>query len=596
MTDDTHKIEDYISGKMVNDTPEEIEAVQVFSKRLVEDFGYKKNQIQTHPQFRAKTAPSGKEKYPIDITIFKSDKKTYDNVYIIVECKQPSRKDGLVQLNIYLNLVPSVEFGIWFNGKEHLYLRKVSDPKHGLTWQEIPDIPKRGQRVEDIGLYKRKDLLIPANLVSEFNDLRNHLAGNVTGITRDEAFAQEIINILFCKIHDEMERAPEEQVKFRTGIDESKNIVKERIEELFKEVKETYDDVFEENDSIKLDDDAIVYIVGALQKFVIKDAERDAIGDAFEVFIGPALRGSDGQFFTPRNVVKMAVDMIDPQIDDYVIDPSCGSGGFLIIALEHMWDKIEKNGKKKKWDRDTITRKKKDLATKFIQGIDKDSFLAKVTKAYMAIIGDGRGGIFSENSLYRKSEWKDNTNSKIELGKYNVLFTNPPFGIKIPIRGENVLSQFHLAKKWRYDKKKNTWIEGSIYENKRPPQVLFIERCLELLREGGRMAIVLPDSIVGNKTDGYIRKFILSKAKLLAVVDCPIETFANHTKTSVLVLEKKSDGYTKKYPIFMAIAKKCGHDRRGKEIHKINSKGKKIPDDDFPLISEKYKEFRRGSR
>ena len=156
-------------------------------------------------------------------------------------------------------------------------------------------------------------------------------------------------------------------------------------------------------------------------------------------------------------------------IDDYVIDPSCGSGGFLIIALEHMWDKIEKNGKKKKWDRDTITRKKKDLATKFIQGIDKDSFLAKVTKAYMAIIGDGRGGIFSENSLYRKSEWKDNTNSKIELGKYNVLFTNPPFGIKIPIRGENVLSQFHLAKKWRYDKKKNTWIEGSIYENKRPP-------------------------------------------------------------------------------------------------------------------------------
>ena len=129
-----------------------------------------------------------------------------------------------------------------------------------------------------------------------------------------------------------------------------------------------------------------------------------------------------------------------------------------------------------------------------------------------------------------------------------------------------------------------------------PPQVLFIERCLELLREGGRMAIVLPDSIVGNKTDGYIRKFILSKAKLLAVVDCPIETFANHTKTSVLVLEKKSDGYTKKYPIFMAIAKKCGHDRRGKEIHKINSKGKKIPDDDFPLISEKYKEFRRGSR
>ena len=149
------------------------------------------------------------------------------------------------------------------------------------------------------------------------------------------------------------------------------------------------------------------------------------------------------------------------------------------------------------------------------------------------------------------------------------------------------------TKKWNYDKKKKIWSEGGEITDKRPPQILFIERCLQLLRDGGRMAIVLPDSIVGNKTDGYIREFILSKAKLLAVVDCPIETFANHTKTSVLCLEKKSGKDEKEYLIFMAIAEKCGHDKRGKEIYKLNSKGEKIVDDDFPEIIEAYKKFKR---
>ena len=127
--------------------------------------------------------------------------------------------------------------------------------------------------------------------------------------------------------------------------------------------------------------------------------DRDAVGDAFEVFIGPALRGSEGQFFTPRNVVKMMVDILDPQPEEMIIDPACGSGGFLIVALEHVWQKLEREAKKKKWSTVQLDRKRREVASKFFRGIDKDSFLAKVTKAYMAIIGDGRGGVFCENSL-----------------------------------------------------------------------------------------------------------------------------------------------------------------------------------------------------
>ena len=200
---ESNVIHDYITNNIVKTGAKEHEmAVNVFSKKLVEDLLYSKNQIQTIPQFRVKVSPSGKEKYPVDITVFRDENKSYDNVLMLVECKQPNRKDGRTQLDIYLNLVPSVELGVWFNGNEHLYLWKVRDPKtQRWIWKEIPDLPKRGQRVEDIGLYKKKDLKVPIELKSVFNDIRNYLAGNAVGITNDIDFAQQIINLLFCKLH-----------------------------------------------------------------------------------------------------------------------------------------------------------------------------------------------------------------------------------------------------------------------------------------------------------------------------------------------------------------------------------------------------------
>jgi len=581
-------VHDYITGEIVRKgVKEHREAVNIFSKKLIEELGYSKKQIQTIPQFRVKVSPSGQEKYPVDIVVFRDENKSYDNVLMLVECKQPNRRDGKKQLDIYLNLVPSVELGVWFNGKEHLYLWKVRDPKtKRWIWKEIPELPKKGQRVQDIGLYRRKDLEKPKNLKQVFNDIRNHLAGMTTGITRDEAIAQEIINLLFCKIDDEINTSLEEQLRFRAGVEESPQEVKKRIVDLFAEVRKEYDDVFEEGDRIKLDAESIVYVVGELQRYAITEAERDAIGDAFEVFIGPALRGTEGQFFTPRNVVKMAIEMLDPQIGEYIIDPACGSGGFLIVALEYVWNKLEKEAKRKGWSKEYLAGKRKELASKFIAGIDKDSFLAKVTKAYMAIIGDGRGGIFCENSLVPPEEWNPKTRQKIELGKFDVLITNPPFGAKIPVKGERILRQYELGFKWKFNKETKKWERTNKLQDKQPPQILFIERCLQLLKPGGRMGIVLPDGILGNVTDGYIRKFILDKAKILAVVDMPPETFqpSTSTKTSLLFLQKKKEGEKiENYPIFMAVAEKCGHNRRGKPIE----------EDDFPEIAQEFKKFRK---
>ena len=209
-----------------------------------------------------------------------------------MQAEEPQRWGGPAQANLDMS---AAELGVWFNGDEHVYLRKVHQRSGAGEYAELPNIPRYGQRVEDIGLFKRKDLVRPSNLKAVSRDLRNHLAGSTTGITRDEALAQEIINLLFCKILDEQETAPENTVTFRAGIDESGKEVKRRILALFEKVKTAiYDDVFSKMDTITLDPESVRYVVGELQNYCVMEADRDAIGEAFEVFIGPALRGSEG--------------------------------------------------------------------------------------------------------------------------------------------------------------------------------------------------------------------------------------------------------------------------------------------------------------
>ena len=579
MNKKTKFITDYISSKKIHDTPEEREAVQIFSKRLVEEYGYNKLQIQTRPQFKVKESPSGKEKYPVDIAVFQDNKKIYSNLSMIVECKRKIRQDGIKQLKIYMSL-SSAQIGIWFNGSDHAYLQKFLDDEGNVTYQTLPEIPKKGQSIRDIGKHKRQDLQPPKNLKSVFKDIRNHLVGMTTGITRDEALAQEIINILFCKIWDELYTNPNDMVTVRAGIDDTVTDVKQRISNLFSnKVKKEYSDVFAESDIISLDDNSLFYVVSSLQNYCITEADRDAIGEAFEVFIGPALRGGEGQFFTPRNAVRMIVDILDPDTNELVIDPACGSGGFLIVVLEKIWKKIDEDGKKKKWTSETIAFKKKELASKLLFGIDKDAFLAKVTKAYMALMGDGRGGVFCENALQPIEKWNTKTQDTIELDKFNIIITNPPFGSKIKVEGETILSQFNLANTWKRDKTSKIWTMQSKMEKKQPPQILFIERCLQLLKDGGRLGMMLPESLFANPSHGYIVEFLKKHGEITGLISLPDELFQpyTHAKTCVLFF-KKTESKKEDYPIFMGIADYCGHD----------SRGNKIPFDDIPKIQQQY--------
>ena len=259
---------DYVAEIEVKASPEEIQAVQPFEKILVEDYGYPKEYLLTHPQYRVKVRPSdNKKEYPVDIAVFSNTTKDDDSAYIIVECKKKSRKDGRSQLESYLRFSKAV-LGVWYNGDERLFLRKHE--KDGrVDFEEIPNIPRFGQRVEDIGKFKRSDLKTTHNLKSTFKAIRNHLAANTVGATRDEVLAQQLINIIFCKIYDERFTEPDEIVSFRAGIDESAAEVTKRILDLFDKVKRKYKEVMDKDDVISLDPESIMYVVGELQNYCL---------------------------------------------------------------------------------------------------------------------------------------------------------------------------------------------------------------------------------------------------------------------------------------------------------------------------------------
>lgn len=574
---------DYISGQQLKATPEEVEAVQVFARILVEDYGYPKDHIQTRPQFHVKVRPSDvKKEYPVDIAVFTDSERTDDSISIIVECKKKNRKDGRSQLENYMTL-SKAQLGVWFNGEERLYLYKKNEENGHVIFQEIPNIPKFGESIDDIGALKRKDLIPTHNLKSTFKAIRNYLAANAVGATRDEVIAQQLINVIFCKIFDERWTGQDSVVNFRVGINDDKSKIRERVVKLFDNVKEKYHEIFTKEDTITLDEGSIAYIVGELQNYCLLDAERDVLSDAFETFIGHALKGGQGQFFTPRNVIRMMVEILDPKPTEMLIDPACGSGGFVIESLRYIWDKVRAQCNDLGWSHEAIREEEIDRANTCIRGIDKDYFLSKLAKSYMAIMGDGKGGIFCEDSLERPENWSTKTRQKIHMGDFDIVLTNPPFGSKIPVTGEDKLKQYDLAHKWKNKKGTNEWEKGKLAD-KEAPQILFIERCLQLLKEGGRMAIVLPEGIYGNSQLGYIRRWLLDKGRVLAIIDIPFETFMPNTstKTSILVFQKLSSvNIPDDYPIYMAVAETCGHDRRGNETGS----------DDISLISQDFKKW-----
>jgi len=584
-------ISDYATKKPVDIRKPEEEVRQEYEKTLCEDYGYSKEQLDIEVKIqRGEKNNKKNEKERADIVIFKTNDKTkrdqHCDILGIVETKKPNKKDGLKQLMSYMSAT-SCLWGVWTNGEQIEYVYK--DPESGtLKPNYIFQIPNKGETFEDIGRIS-KDSLIPAkNLKPIFRRMYYTLYSN-TNISRKEKLGSEMMRLIFCKIYDEkfdLDKQPE----FRIGFKDTPEEVKKRIEKLWKNVKLYLEDdgIFEKSEKIILDAKSIMYIVGELEKFSLLETDKDVVGDAFEVFAERQFVGEKGEYFTPRPVVKMAVDIIDPQPREMVLDPACGSGGFLIYALEHVWRRMKESPK---YNGKHLEELKGEFARKYFYGMDKEIDLVKICKAYMSIIGDGRSNVVKADSLKSPENWEEITRDVMtkngkDLKKFDVILTNPPFGSKIKVKHEWILKNYDLGHKWEL--KDGEWKKTN-KTKETEPQILFIELCLKLLKDGGRMAIVLPDGVFGNPTDGYIREWIKSQAEILAVIDCPHTTFMphTHTKTSVLVLRKWDNDKKKNYPILMSILEKCGHDNRGKEIYRKEDK-KEILDEEFSKFAEIY--------
>lgn len=563
------KICDYVDGKFRNDTPEEY-VRQTIEKRLVNEHKYSPKQIRIEY-----TLQLGSRKPRADIVVFKDNdvEQTQNNVYLIIECKKETvdarnAKDGVEQLKSYMSACPNCEWGMWTNGKQKEVFRKYVDDKGNLAFMDYNDIPSADGNLDDINRPKRNSLknAYDDNLLFVFKTCHNHIHVN-DGLQKQPAFF-ELLKVIFCKIEDE--RNIPKPLEFYTTSEERSNpdgqlTVRKRISKIFERVKRKHGKIFDANDEIKLSPRSLAYIVSELQKYSLLNTNIDIKGKAYEEIVGANLRGDRGEFFTPRNVMKMVVEMINPQVDEKVLDSSCGTGGFLVTAMTHVMAQLENDFaeeigcKRKDWDSDTIKvfqDRISEMAASNFFGFDINPDLVKATKMNMVMNNDGSGNILQTNSLLPPHEWSDEFKTKLTealgimksdirnhttLGYFNVIVTNPPFGSKIPVKDKNVLEQFELAHIWENDKTNNKWTMTERLQSSVPPEILFIERCTQLLVPGGRMGIVLPDAILGSPGLGYIREWLIKNHRIVASIDLHVDTFQprNGTQTSVLFLQKR---------------------------------------------------------
>ncbi len=432
-------------------------------------------------------------------------------------------------------------------------------------------------------LIRKKDLITSSNLKKEFLEINQHLYGKLKHTETDtRARSKEIINLILCKLVDEKNNSsPDSVMSFSVRKREESAELLARLRLFFKEnLKNKYKDIINENEDINLNEELVILIVEKLQLISLLDSSKDVLADAFEIFVSRLLKEAGGQFFTPASVVKFMVKFLDPEIDSMIIDPACGHGGFLLECKDLILSKI----KLKYTDQKRIIEQKYADIISNLYGIDKDSYLAKICKLYIDIISRGKSNVFCEDSL-DPNNYRKRTSDFIKNNHFDYVFTNPPFGAKIPIDNKEILEKYDLAHKWDY--KDGVWIKQNKLIKKQPPQILFIERCVQLLNDNGKLGIVLPEGLFGNPSNRYIWEYLRRKGKILGIISLDQNAFQPYTcnKTSILFFQKLKK-IPENYQIDFAIVENVGHDKDGKVQYKLNQDGSvKYDLDNEPIIN-----------
>ena len=542
------------------------------------------------------------EKERADIVVFSDDACT--DPYIVYELKKPESEEGLEQLRSYLRWTGCF-FGCWSNGHDPIYqLREEDEPtkKGPYKFRDIPRLPRLGEALAEILKPLSFAGLRP---IDDMRALIQRLEHDALANAGVNAF-DELFKLFFAKLHDELRpnRKVSDAVEFRVPAS-TPEVIYKRFDDLFQQAKKrpNWGDVFDAEERIKLKGDALKLCASALEPYTLIHTDLEVVDGAFEYLVNPEQKGQKGQYFTPRPVVKMAVKMLTPRDGELVIDPACGSCGFLIHTIRHVQKLYD-------WDSKDIYR----YANDYIYAVDFDDRLKKVAKVMMLIAGDGKANVFCVNSLDIR-DWQNSQAAArigafgrdITDGKFDIVMTNPPFAGKVTGRTQlAAYDLYELAATGQIVEEDDSESEA---ENEPAPEaakvrgrrkvsgmkrdILFLERCLDLLKPGGRMAIVLPQGNLNNLGTRALRHWTAGRARILAIVGLHVNTFKpfTGTKTSVVFLQKwgaNAGAPVPDYPVFLATSQKPGKDNSGNYIHKKDATGSLIDEDGKP-ITESYR-------
>jgi type I restriction enzyme M protein len=402
---------------------------------------------------------------------------------------------------------------------------------------------------------------------SAFRRLYYHLYTN-SRASRAERIISDLSNLLLCKIASERNGGKERIEQFLKGEGSANNL-------LIPILLDAFPHLTEQDDKFSLEDDALRHGLKELAPLSFHSAPAHILGEAFQALMGPRLRGDKGQFFTPRNLVRAIIEINNPPVNAKVVDPACGTGGFLVETAAYQSEKHQHG----------------DTGKKTLIGMDKDRDLCRLAEASLEIAAQDRYAVINTNSLDINALAKMPANvSPLEA---EFVFTNPPFGANIKVTDESILQQFALGHKWA--ESRSGWQQESGVRQAQDPQILFIELCIRLLVPGGQLSIVLPEGVFGNSGLGYMWDYVRAQGEIVALLDCPRTTFqpSTDTKTNVLIFKKGRPALAKKRSesVLMAVALHCGHDRRGRSV---KTTGEVYPDD-FEPIGKSFNQSRKRS-
>lgn len=560
------------------------------------ELGYPKSQIGLE-----RAINMGREIKRADIVVYNSPSSCASNdqgnIYFIAEIKAPTILASDGQLDSYISAT-SAQGGFWTNGNRIDFYRKDTTTGALVTWLGIP---KYEQAWDSIGKYKKSDLIIPVDLKLAFR--RCHNAIYRSGIDSED-IALDMVRIILSKIEDES--SSKEECDFHITPEEFKNDKARdaaclRVRKLFYAVRDRYKDVFSATEEITASNAQLAVVISQLQQYSFMDSPHDVIGTAYEIYVAAHLKGERGQYFTNRLVINMMVKMANPNERDIILDPACGSGGFILTAMNYIFDHIDASSR---------TRNAKEVLKRNVVhqlfGVDISPKLVKIAKANMLLGKDGHGGIEHANSLDNVQKLSAKFNDLCGIGKPSIILTNPPFGSghDLRIKEPSVLAQYQSGHQWDLGDQGDVVYSDRLNERQGiAPELLFLEKCLEWVKEDGIIGIVMAKGQLDNREALAIRKMVCKKSQILAVINLHEDTFEPFcgSKASVIFLRKTSRPLPD-YRIFMAISNKVGQTSRGETIFKKDAEGNPIIkngqhllDEDLSDIANSYLNFQNGN-